>query len=90
MSNVENLAHDFATPTDVELSTANSVAVDELHQLEDISGQIGIDRQYIPSSTLQLENDDQRPGTDYFRKLVNFFEINQGPSLPRSLSLIHI
>ena len=90
MSNVENLAHDFATPTDVEPSTANSAAVDELHRLEDISGQIGIDRQYIPSSTLQLENDDQRPGTDYFRKLVNFFEINQGPSLPRSNATVDL
>ena len=90
MSNVENLAHEFATPTDVEPSTPNSAAVDELHRLEDTSAQIVIDRQYIPSSTLHLNNDDQRPGTDYFRKLVNFFEINQGPSLPRSNATVDL
>lgn len=97
MSNVKGFVQNSTTPTELEPSTLSSAPVDGAHVLGYKSAQIGIDRQYIPSSTLQLNNDSWRlnndswrPGTAYFRNLSNFFEFNQGPDLPRSNATVDL
>ena len=54
------------------------------------AAQIGINRQYIPSSTLQLDNVHKLPGKSPFRKLVAFFQFKHGPSLPRSNATVDL
>lgn len=52
--------------------------------------QIHVKRQYIPSSTLQLDNVANLPAKSSFRKLNEFSQFNHEPSLPRSNAIVDL
>ena len=62
----------------------------ENSKLRHKSSDIRINRQYIPSSTIQLDKTQNLPGNNVFRKLVEFFQFNHEPSLPRSNATVDL
>ena len=71
-------------------STLIQAVIDDTIELQQKPSQINIARQYIPSSTLQLDNDHSQPNTGYLRKLVAFFKVNHEQSLPRSNATVDL
>ena len=90
MSKAKNLVLELEKKEKTEPRTLQPYELGGANILTRRSTQLGVNRQYVPSETLQVDNVHTWSSGGQFRKLIDFFQFNHGPSLPRSNATVDL